>query len=226
MDGTGGSRCGDADHAAVRELSAGERRRARWFFNLVAPAFHVIDRRLLPEYRAALDAMALDPALDVLDLATGTGTLALAFSERGHRVAGIDFAERLLRRARRRLPGAEMRRADLVELPALPGASHGIVAMGYLLHGLAPAMRRFVLCEAARIARRWVVVFDYARPGPWTVRIVEWIEGPHYPSFVGRPFEAHAAEAGLEVAASGGTSDVGGWWLLERRGNGKEDRDG
>jgi len=225
VTGTPPIRCSEADRAAVRERLGAERRRTRRFFNLVAPAFHVIDRRLLPEYRKALETMALDPSLDVLDLATGTGTLALAFSERGHRVAGIDFAERLLRRARRRLPGADLRKMDLAGLPAFPGRSHGIVAMGYLLHGLDPAMRRFVLCEAARIASKWVVTFDYARPGPWTVRLVEWIEGPHYASFVAHPFEDHAAGAGLEVVAAGETSDVGGWWLLRRR-RGEEAGDG
>ncbi len=207
-------RCTEADRTAVEETLHIERRRVRRFFNLVAPAFHVIDRRLLPEYRKALAKANLDPALDVLDLATGTGTLALAFRERGHRVAGFDFAERLLRRAHKRLPGADLRRLDLAELPAFPDGSHGIVSMGYLLHGLDPAMRRFVLCEAARIASHWVVVFDYALPGSWIVRLIEWIEGPHYPSFVGRPFAELAAEAGLRVVRSGITSDVGGWWVL------------
>ena len=202
----------------MRDRLHRERRRTRRFFNLVAPAFAVIDRRLLPEYRAALERLALDPTLDVLDLATGTGTLALAFAERGHRVTGIDFAERLLRTARRRLGEGAVRRMDLADLPSIPDAGHGIVAMGYLLHGLDPAMRRFVLCEAARIAARWVVVFDYARPGPWIVRLVEWIEGPHYPSFVRTPFETLAAEAGLRVRDRGEVSDVGGWWLLEREG--------
>jgi len=191
-----------------------ERRRTRRFFNLVAPAFHVIDRNLLPAYREVLEYLGLPTRDTVLDLATGTGTLALAFAERGHRVTGIDFAERLLRRARRRLPDGDLRRMDLAELPSLPPSSWDGVAMAYLLHGLPPHFRRFVLCEAARLARRWVLVFDYPEPGPLFVRIIEWIEGPHYAGFVARPFEEHAAEAGLAVADRGATSRHGGWWLL------------
>jgi hypothetical protein len=60
-----------------------ERHRTRLFFNLVAPAFHVIDRRLLPEYRQALETLNLDPGLSILDLATGTGTLADLAAEAG-----------------------------------------------------------------------------------------------------------------------------------------------
>ena len=209
-------RCTEEDRRRVQSHLLRERRRTRRFFSLVAPAFHVIDRRLLPEYRGALAELDLDPALTVLDLATGTGTLALAFAERGHAVTGIDFVPRLLRRARRRLPGAHMCEMDLAELPSFADRSFDVAAMGYLLHGLHSVMRRFVLCEAARIAREHVLVFDYARPGPWIVRLVEWVEGPHYRTFMRQPFAHHAAEAGLHVMRRGLVSDVGGWWLLAR----------
>ena len=206
--------CGDAGRALHHPEEQRERRRTRRFFNLVAPAFHVIDRNLLPAYREVLAHLALSPEETVLDLATGTGTLALTFAERGHRVTALDFAERLLAKARRRLPDADLRRMDLAELPSLPTDSWDGVTMAYLLHGLPPDFRRFVLCEAARLARRWVLVFDYPEPGPLYVRIIEWIEGPHYPSFVARPFEEQAAEVGLTVLDSGVTSRHGGWWLL------------
>jgi len=193
-----------------------ERERTRRFFNLVAPAFHLIDRRLLPEYRAALAEIDLDPALSVLDMATGTGTLAAAFAERGHPVTGFDFAARLLRRARTRVPAARFDHMDLADLPTIPDGAYGVAAMAYLLHGLAPRMRLFVLREAARIATDSVLVFDYDRPGPWIVRAVERVEGPHYPSFVATPFADLAAAAGLAVLRSAPTSDYGGYWLLRR----------
>ena len=193
------------------------RRRTRRFFNLIAPAFHVIDRRLLPEYRQALETLSLDPALSVLDLATGTGTLAAAFAERDHRVAGIDFAARLLRRAQRRLPKADFRLMDLADLPQLPDDAYDVVTLAYVLHGMPPQMRRFALCQARRLARRYVLVFDYSGPGRWHVRLIEWIEGPHYPSFVDRPLADLAAEAGLIVERKERTSSTGACWLLAGR---------
>ena len=197
-----------------RPESEVERHRTRRFFNLVAPAFHVIDRRLLPEYRRVLETLGLEPELTVLDLATGTGTLAAAFAERGHRVAGIDFAARLLRRARRRLPQADFRLMDLADLPQIPDNAYDVVALAYVLHGMPPQMRRFALCQARRLARRHVLVFDYSGPGRWHVRFIEWIEGPHYPSFVARPLAELVAEAGLIVRREERTSSVGACWLL------------
>lgn len=205
--------CDRARQGAASGTLAGERRRTRRFFNRVAPAFHLIDRGLLPAYREMLEALELDPRLTVLDVATGTGTLALAFAERGHPVTGIDFAERLLARARRRLPEADFRLMDLVDLADLPGGSFHIVSMAYVLHGLAPELRRLALCEAARLARSHVLVVDYAGPGPWYVRLVEALEGPHYPGFVARPFSELAAGAGLEVVCHGEATRHGGWWL-------------
>ncbi len=194
--------------------SVDERHRTRQFFNLVAPAFHVIDRRLLPEYRRALEKLKLEPELSVLDLATGTGTLAAAFAERGHTVTGIDFAARLLRRARRRLPQADLRLMDLADLPQLPDDAYDVVALAYVLHGMPPQMRRFALCQARRLARRHVLVFDYSGPGRWYVRLIEWIEGPHYPSFIDRPLAEIAAGAGLIVEREEHTSSMGTCWLL------------
>ena len=62
-----------------------ERRRTRLFFNRISPLYPIVERHLFPEYRR------------VLDLATGTGLLAGAFSERGHALLGLDFADKLLK---------------------------------------------------------------------------------------------------------------------------------
>jgi len=189
-----------------------ERHRAKRFFNRVALAFHVIDRRLGPEYRAALEALSLPHEGTVLDIGTGTGTLAGAFADRGHRVTGIDFAERLLEKARRRVPSGDFRSMDLVELETMPSGSFDIVCLAYVLHGLSPELRETTLHHASRLARDGVLIFDYSRLGPWYVRLIEWIEGPHYQGFVARPMAEHFSAHQLVIKEEGETSAVGGWW--------------
>ena len=204
----------DSDWSDSPEFSR-ERKRSRIFFNLVSPAFAFIDRSLQPAYRESLEKLELPPKWSVLDLATGTGTLAQALAERGHQITGIDFAGRLLRKARKRLPGVNLREMDLVDLPAFPDDSFDIVSMAYLLHGIPENFRVFILRQALRIARRRILVFDYPGPGPWHVRLIEKIEGPHYPDFVSRDFRAWAARVGLEVLRRGAASDHGSWWLID-----------
>ncbi len=191
-----------------------ERQRTRRFFHRVAFAFRVIDRRLLRDYREALKRLDLPPGLEVLDLGTGTGTLALAFSERGHPVRGVDFVPRLLHRARHRMPAGDFRLLDLAELPQLPSSSADLVSLAYVLHGLDPDFRAFVLGEAARLTRRYVLVFDYSDGlGPWYVRLVERIEGPHYRDFVRRGMTGQLSHSGLEVVEHLETSTFGAAWL-------------
>ena len=161
------------DAAGDRYLQ--ERRRALRFFNGSSFLYPVVERRLEPEYRDALDELGLAAGATVLDLATGTGGLAGAFAARGHPVTGLDFAERLLARARRRFPEVEFRHFDLLHLDRLEAKSRDVVSMAYFLHGLSPEFRRFVLAEAARIAREHVLVFDYCCDGGLLVRLIEWV---------------------------------------------------
>ncbi len=193
-----------------------ELERTRRFFNRAAPIFPIIERWLAPVYRHALAQLGLPSHLTVLDLGTGTGELAAALAARGHGVTGIDTAERLLRRAARRLPGVTFKTMDLVDLPGLATESFDLVALAHVLHGVPPSLRQLALAEAARIAKRGVVVIDYAEKPPWYIRLVEWVEGPHYRSYAGQPLAALAARAGLEVEKAVPLSPASACWLLRR----------
>jgi len=201
----------EQDAAGHREVE-----RTRRLFNRAAPLFLLIERWLEPQYRAALAALDLPPGLFALDLGTGTGSLARVLAERGHTVTGIDVAERLLRRATRRVPSARFRRMDLVDLVGVPGGSFDLVSAGYVLHGLSPDLRRLTLAHAARIAAQAVLIFDYAAPGPWYVRLVEHFEGPHYPAFVRAPIAEALAALGLTLARTVPISPASACWLCTR----------
>lgn len=193
----------------------GERRKTRQFFNFVSPIYPLIERNLAPSYGQALDVLDLNPDWDVLDLATGTGILAGAFAGRGHGAEGVDFSENLLRRARSQFPEVSFRSFDLVNLKDLPDNSRAIVCMGFLLHGLDAEFRQQILFQAGRIATERVVVFDYGREGNFLVRLIEWIEGPHYPGFLAASRHAEFAQAGLSIVKEYDFSEFGRVWSCE-----------
>lgn len=190
-----------------------ENEKTRRFFNRVALIYPIIDYNLMPEYRRALRKLKLPESLTVLDLATGTGILAGAFSERGHTVSGLDFAEKLMKRARKKFPTVDFRHFDLADLEQIEDRSYDLVSMGYLLHGVNPQFRQHILEHARRIAREFVIVFDYCCPGNWLVRFIEWLEGPYYPQFVRGNRAEDFAAAGLSVEREIHLSDYGNVWL-------------
>ncbi len=198
---------------ARNRLFLSERKKTRLFFNLAAPVYPLIERHLFPRYEAALARLGLSPEFTVLDVATGSGILAAAFARRGHPARGLDFSERLLKRARKKFPGIDFQPFDLADLAEIPARSWDIVCCGYVLHGLSAGFRHAVLKNLSRIACRYVVVFDYCHDGGWLVRLIERAEGPHYRQFMATSRQAEFAAAGLRIEKSLSTSNFGCAWL-------------
>jgi ubiquinone/menaquinone biosynthesis C-methylase UbiE len=85
-----------------------------------------------------------------LDAACGTGRFAEFLAKRGHRVIGVDSSPDMLARARRRVPGAEFRVAELDRLP-LPDDSVDVIVCALALDHVASLDP--VLAEFARVLR-------------------------------------------------------------------------
>ena len=75
------------------------------------------------------------PGLRVLDLGIGSGLLAARLAAAKCRITGVDFSQKMLEKARQRLPDAELVEADLMGEwpPALDRRFERIVS-GYVLH--------------------------------------------------------------------------------------------
>ena len=114
----------------------------------------------------AADMAALSPGDSALDVATGTGDLALALAERtgpDGRVVGSDFSERMLELARAKAPGIEFETANALDLP-YPDGSFDAATVGFGARNfsdLAGGLR-----EMARVVRPGgrVVVLEITTP--------------------------------------------------------------
>ena len=65
----------------------------------------------------AVDLARVGPGTRALDVATGTGDLAIELASRGGDVVGSDFSEGMLDRARAKAPGLTWEQADAMALP-------------------------------------------------------------------------------------------------------------
>jgi putative AdoMet-dependent methyltransferase len=93
----------------------------------------------------------------VLDLGTGTGSLAALFVNAGCRVWGTDFSEEMLVRARTKLPTANFACADLRQpLPANFPQRFDAIVSAYAFH-------HFPLEEKVSLAGRFLV--EHSLPG-------------------------------------------------------------
>ncbi len=118
----------------------------------------------------------------VLDVGTGTGLFAEAFSRAGARVTGVDVSTDFLRAAREHVPSATFTEGAAERLPFDAG-SFDLVFLGHVLHETdAPSA---ALKEARRVAGERVVVLE------WPYRVED----------VGPPLEHRLKPEGIEDLA-------------------------
>src|ERR671932_743880 len=94
----------------------------RSMFDRIAPVYDAMNRLMTAgldqRWRRETVRAVVRPGAAVLDACCGTGDLAIAARRAGaDRVVGLDFADAMLERARRKAPELEWVRGDLLELP-------------------------------------------------------------------------------------------------------------
>jgi demethylmenaquinone methyltransferase / 2-methoxy-6-polyprenyl-1,4-benzoquinol methylase len=114
----------------------------------------------------AADLAALRPGDRALDVATGTGDLAIALERRvgaDGEVVGTDFSEAMLELARAKAPGVEFETGNALDLP-YPDGSFDAATVGFGARNFADLARG--LSEMARVVRPGgrVVVLEITTP--------------------------------------------------------------
>jgi demethylmenaquinone methyltransferase/2-methoxy-6-polyprenyl-1,4-benzoquinol methylase len=102
----------------------------------------------------------------VLDCATGTGDLAIAFARAGASVIGTDFTPEMIELARAKAPSIRFEVADVTSLP-FDDASFDIASIAFGIRNLADPAKG--IAEMARVARK-VVIVEFGRPSNRVVR--------------------------------------------------------
>jgi demethylmenaquinone methyltransferase / 2-methoxy-6-polyprenyl-1,4-benzoquinol methylase len=113
--------------------------------------------------RRAVDLTGVGPGSRALDVATGTGDLAVELAGRGADVVGLDFSEAMLELARAKAPGVEFVAGNALDLP-FEDASFDAVTVGFGARNFADLDRG--LNEMARVTRPGgrVVILEITTP--------------------------------------------------------------
>lgn len=171
----------------MSEGSPAEPRDVRDMFDRISPVYDAMNALISgfqgPRWRRrAAAAVEPRPGMAVIDVACGTGALASELWRRvapGGTVLGVDFAPRMIERARRRhagRPGLVFVVGDALAVPARD-ASFDAATIAFGMRNLADYRRGFA--EMARVVRPGgrVVCLEIARPRVLGARLLAtWFE--------------------------------------------------
>jgi len=113
--------------------------------------------------RRAVKAANVKPGDRVLDCATGTGDLAIAFHKAGARVTGTDFVPEMLEHARAKTSAIEFEVADVTKLP-YPDATFDVASISFGIRNVGEPRRG--IAEMARVVKPGgrVIVLEFGQP--------------------------------------------------------------
>ena len=143
----------------------------------------------------------------VLDVATGTGSQAIAFARSGYTVTAIDLSEAMLGVARKKAGSGTVRfeAGDATRL-RFGTDSFDVVTTSFALHDMPPSIRERVLQEMVRVARPGgtILIVDYSVPvnviGRFLVYgLIKLYEGPYYEGFIRSELRVVLAATGVTV---------------------------
>ncbi|MBI1335349.1 MAG: bifunctional demethylmenaquinone methyltransferase/2-methoxy-6-polyprenyl-1,4-benzoquinol methylase UbiE [Phycisphaera sp.] len=160
---------GEADLAQNPHAAADKAQRVQRMFSAIAPSYDLNNRlhslwRDQVWRRAAVEAANVKTTDRVLDVACGTGDLAMAFAaKKPASVLGVDFTYNMLAVAQRKAPRLAYATGDAMRLP-LPGASVDVVSIAFGIRNVADPLA--ALREFYRVLRPGgrVIVLEFSLP--------------------------------------------------------------
>ncbi len=159
-------------------------------FNLIAPVYGLFYKYQKRRYSEVIEKvkneMNLFSSESIIDVGCGTGALCSELNEKGMIVTGIDPAIKMLDIARSKRENSAIKFIQGNALEGLPfkDKSFDIAITSYVAHGLQAEDRKQLYTEMGRLAKEYVIIYDYNNKRSFLTSIIEWLEGGDYFHFI------------------------------------------
>jgi len=163
-------------------FSSDPNKRAKLIFNSIATIYAKFTNGIEKKYSQAIEIIKnnihIDEPISVIDIGTGTGVWANMFQKyfQTHKVLGIDLAEKMTKVATKKYPNIDFEICDAEKMKKIPPKSFDIATAAYVLHGVKQQRRKIILKQMKRIARKYVIIHDFADKIKGFVWLLEVLE--------------------------------------------------
>jgi SAM-dependent methyltransferase len=124
--------------------------------------------------------------VSVLDIGCGTGIWSSFFLPHCSKIHGIDFSEKLLKKAKANIenPKISFELLSAFDIDKFPEKTFDIITASFFFHGLLSDERVEILHKVRNIGKRYLIVSDYGDKIPIIPKIMEFIEQSDYKNFI------------------------------------------
>lgn len=173
------------------------------FFNNIAWFYDIAEIVLSPTRKAAVNINPIFPSTKVIDFCTGTGAVALAFSQRSDHVIGIDLSQGMLKRSQRKSEKIHFLLMDATKT-TFRRHEFDVGIISFALHDMPYRVRVMVLKEMKRVCKQRIIVVDYCAPRHTSLRwlyrtFISLYETSYFKDFINRDVHSLFASGGLDV---------------------------
>ncbi len=179
---------------------------ARW-----APYYDLFDLFISKLRLEAARTIDLPPGSKILDVASGTGSQAVALAKENYDVIGIDLSPEMLNQAKKKTSpnlSLKFQVLDATRLPFKPKSFDGVsISLG--LHDMPPTIGLEVLNEIKRVTKKGgkTLIVEHLEPAiHWVAKLAHPFiragETPNYIPFVNVGLERILQNSGLEISQS------------------------
>ena len=162
-------------------------KKAKFIFNFIAPIYEKLVGGIEKKYLSAIEVVDNQVGIKdntVLDVGTGTGVWGNMFLKRGaKKVVGIDFAEKMVKVAKRTYPNIEFMQCNAEKMQFIPENSFDIITASFVLHGVKKPKRLKILEQMKRVGKKYVVIHDFAKKVDFYIQILEYLEQSDFKYF-------------------------------------------
>lgn len=168
-------------------FSKDENKRANFIFNLIAPIYGRIAKKIAGKYDSTIeliDSQITIKGKSVLDIGTGTGAWAKKFQEKkAEKIVGVDLADKMIVEAQKVFSDIEFFKCNAELLEKIPDNSFDIVTASFVLHGVKKERRKLILQQIHRVTKKHIIVQDFYGKVGFFTKLLEAIERSDMPYF-------------------------------------------
>jgi ubiquinone/menaquinone biosynthesis C-methylase UbiE len=159
-------------------------------FDIIAPIYGLFYSYQKRRYSGIIERVKNEMNLfsfeTIIDVGCGTGALCSELHDKGMNVTGIDPAIKMLDIAKSKAENKSIKFLQGNAIEGLPfkDKSFDIAISSYVAHGLQAEDRKQLYAEMSRLAREYVIIYDYNNKKSLLTSIIEWLEGGDYFHFI------------------------------------------